>query len=128
MSEIRDLDHWCGADIGLDAASGLQLAAPDDRLRQRLVRRLMTAPGGAMFHPEFGCGLPAMIGAQAPRATIIARVMGQVLAEPDVARSPAPTVEVVGSGADASTLVIRIAYTQRSNGRTDVLDYSARAG
>jgi hypothetical protein len=94
MSDLTDLYHFWGSDLTLSPSNGLLGAQRFDRTSQRLIRRLLTNPGGAdyLWQPEYGGGLLALIGTNATIGEITARINGQVALEPSIAQSPAPII------------------------------------
>jgi hypothetical protein len=102
---MNDLYQYFGNDIGASATGDLQPVAGIERGQQRILRRLLTNPREVMpdgtilppdymFHPEYGAGLPRMVGDTLDLAKIRARIRGQVLLEDSVARTPEPEVIV----------------------------------
>jgi hypothetical protein len=63
---------------------------------QRILRRLMTAQGEYIFHPNYGAGIPQRIGQIRDDRVISAIIRSQIFLEDAVARSPAPVIKVSG--------------------------------
>ena len=100
-----DQDHYYGNDIESSARGGLALVDGDTMTRQRILRRLMTnpqttlpdgtvIPGDYLWQPDYGAGLPKYVGSVGKEKEIQSRCIAQMLLEPGVAQSPAPTVTV----------------------------------
>jgi len=116
---MSDVAHFFGGDLILGPTGDLLTIDAPDLTQQRILRRLLTAPGAYIWHPDYGAGIGAMIG-QPTDARRIQAIMGtQVLQEEAVARSPIPTVAVK---ADASgTVIATIAYGDADTGATQTL-------
>lgn len=96
MSDLADLFHYWSGDLTLGPTGDLAPALRADRTSQRIIRRLMTNPGGGDYpwEPDYGAGLPAKIGDTLDLGYLTALVIGQVALEPSVARDPAPQVTI----------------------------------
>lgn len=119
---MPDVFHWFGSDIAFDATGDLFLTQDEPlETQQAIVRRLMTAAQGYLWHPRYGAGLPERIGNPVVGIELQAVVQGQMLHEASVARSPAPRVLVseIPSGA-----YIAIKYTDRISGKPVALSLS----
>lgn len=105
---------WNG-DLSLSGAGDLALVDDDDRVRQRIQRRLFTAVHAYVFHLDYGAGLPQKIGETFQPMQIESIVRAQLLVEESVSQVPPPTIAVA---ADASGLtVIDISYAEAPSGR-----------
>lgn len=100
---MSDLAHYFGGDLILSPTGDLQVVDAPELTRQRILRRLLTAPGGYIWHLTYGAGIGAMIGQPTDARRIQAIVGTQVLQEAAVARSPVPTVTV---SADRTGVVV----------------------
>jgi hypothetical protein len=96
MSNLADLFHWWGQDLQPGPTGDLAPATGANRTSQRIIRRLLTNPGGGDYpwQPAYGAGLPAKIGQTLDLAQLRALIIGQIALEASVARSPAPQVTV----------------------------------
>jgi hypothetical protein len=105
MSAMNDIYQYFGNDVGTSATGDLQPVNGIELGQQRILRRLLTNPREVLpdgtilppdyiFHPEYGAGLPRMVGDTLDVAKIRARIRGQVLLEDAVARTPEPEVVV----------------------------------
>lgn len=96
MADLCDIDHFFGSDMGASPTGGVNVVSGTDRTTQRILRRLFTNPGGGAYpwHPEYGGGLPQMIGTNINVGAVLSRIRSQISLEPGVAASPAPVVTV----------------------------------
>jgi phage baseplate assembly protein W len=84
------------ADIG-NPTRDFSFLIDRDELIQRIIRRLLTSPGEWLADANYGAGVRQLVNeplSQALAQQIQSTILGQILLEPDVARSPAPTVQV----------------------------------
>lgn len=98
MADLADIDHFYGEDIGVTPSGDIAIVTKDQRTTQRIIRRLLTPPTGKTssypWLPTFGVGLGEKIGEALDPRAIEAKVRSQMLAEPSVAKSPAPKISV----------------------------------
>jgi phage baseplate assembly protein W len=92
LRNLSDAWHFWGNDLAVSPTGDLARATSVDRSKQRVLRRLMTNPGDYITHPDYGAGLPAYIGKNVDLDAIKAVVVGQMLKEASVARTPRPVV------------------------------------
>lgn len=123
---MPDLTHYFGQDLTIGPTGDLLTSAAGDMTRERVIRRLMTAPGAYIWHPEYGAGIGAMIGQPADARRIQGVIAGQVMREAGVAQEPAPTVEVAAD--QAGTVVATITYGDAENGAVRTIELPAGAG
>lgn len=130
---LYDLYHYWSGDLTA-AANGDFLAASDsERTKQRILRRLLTnpaqkdaagnviVPGDYIFHPDYGAGLPRLVGSLATPAEIRALIRGQMLMEASVARNPAPVITVTRI---SDGINVDITYNDASTGTPIVLAFN----
>ncbi len=110
-----DLAHQWGQDLQLSPTGGLELAAGDALVQQRLIRRLMTAAGDYFQHIDYGAGLGAFVGQPANAALIAGVIKRQAKKEASIAQSPPPVVTVTYLAPD--TVTCTIAYTDSVTGQ-----------
>ncbi|PHV13716.1 phage tail protein [Janthinobacterium sp. BJB303] len=103
---MSDLNHYFGGDLSQSSTGDLLKVDGTEEGVQRLLRRLLTnpalidadgntlIPGDYIFHPDYGAGLPRMIGDTVDIPKIKGRIQGQMFLEACVARSPAPVITV----------------------------------
>lgn len=89
-----DIFHYWQGDIVASPSGDL---APVDGITlgiQRVIRRLMTAQGEYIWHPDYGAGLPQRIGQIRDDRVISAIIRSQIFLEAAVARTPTPVITV----------------------------------
>lgn len=130
---LYDIDHYWNGDCSAAANGDLLTASDSERSKQRILRRLLTnpaqkdaagnvvVPGDYIFHPDYGAGLPRMVGSLATPAEIRARIRGQMLLETSVARSPPPDITVTTMNGGVS---VQINYTDAPTGTPLVLAFN----
>lgn len=103
---MSDLYHYFGSDLSLSPTGDLLPVDGSTQGSQRVLRRLLTnpaqkdasgnvtAPGDYIFHPDYGAGLPRMVGDAVNIAKIKGVIRGQILLEASVARNPDPVITV----------------------------------
>lgn len=111
-----DISHQFGQDIQFSATGDILPASDADYTQQRVLRRLLTAPGATPFHPEYGAGLPAMVGDPANGLKIAGIIRRQMRLEQRVSQVTPPTVglNVNPNG----TVTATITYVDASTGQT----------
>jgi hypothetical protein len=116
MSDLADLFHYWGNDLQLGPTGDLAPAFRSDRTSQRIIRRLLTNPGGGDYpwEPGYGAGLPAKIGQNLDLGHLTALIVGQIALEPTVARNPAPQVTLTPFAGGVSITVLY--YDQTGTG------------
>lgn len=105
---LSDLYQWYGGDVSSSATGDFQAVTGDTRSQQRIVRRLCTNPGDYIFHPEYGGGLPKLIGSNASVSDVKAIVQSQMRLEDSILQLPAPVVTVTPI---TNGMQIQIQYT-----------------
>lgn len=94
-NDLSDVGHWYGGDLLLSPTGDLALATRTDRSRQRVLRRLMTAPGDYLAHPLYGAGLPLEVGENFEAARIRGNMRSQMALEASVQSTPEPSIKLV---------------------------------
>lgn len=118
MTDLCDIDHTYGGDIGVTATGDIALVSKSDRTIERIIRRLLTVPTNAKngssypWRPKFGLGLGARIGEALDIRGLQAAARSQMLKERTVQKIPAPVVTVTPLGQIGAT--IDIVYTDNS--------------
>lgn len=105
---LSDLYQWYGGDLSSSAIGDLQTVTGDTRSQQRIVRRLCTNPGDYIQHPDYGGGLPKLIGSNASVSDVKAIVQSQMRLEDSILQLPAPVVRVTPI---TNGMQIQIQYT-----------------
>lgn len=103
-----DASHTWGKDLAWDATGDLLATSGSEEGRQCVLRRLLTVPLGYIWAPEYGAGLPLLVGeVHGPiRSEAISRQ--QMLLERAVSQDPPPTVTAEGD--ELGRLTLRIGY------------------
>ncbi|HUB91409.1 MAG TPA: hypothetical protein VMA74_16925 [Dyella sp.] len=130
---LYDISHYWSGDCSAAANGDLLKASDMERSKQRILRRLLTNPaqkdasgnvivaGDYIFHPDYGAGLPRLVGSLASPAEIRALIRGQMLMEASVARNPPPDITVT---AISDGINVQINYTDASTGTPIVLAFN----
>lgn len=123
MPDLVDIDHLWSQDIGSAVNGDLGSVSLVTRTQQRILRRLLTVPGGGAYvwQPEYGAGLPQMIGENVDVAAIRSLIVSQIGLEPSVAKSPAPTITV---NSIPSGVSVDITFTQADTNETSTLTFN----
>lgn len=130
-------DLFCewNSDLLVTPNGGLQSAVGWDRIRQRIVRNLVTnaatalpdgssTPADYIWHPDFGIGAGSLVGqvpTQAFQANLVSRINQAVLH--DVAVDPGSVPTVVFQQLEPGTWVVYISVFLR-NGTTGSVSVS----
>lgn len=117
---MPDLQHTHGADLSIGPTGDLASSDGSQWTRERVLRRLLTAPGAYIWQPGYGAGLPSMVGRPVSVAAIGATVRAQMRLERGVAQRPAPAVNVVAQG--GGTVAAAITYTDAVAGQPQALN------
>jgi phage baseplate assembly protein W len=117
---MPDLSHLFGSDLVV-SANGDLLTSDSVQLSQEMVlRRLLTNPGDYIWHPDYGAGLPAMIGQPIDVATVTRIIQSQMFLEASVVRSPAPVITV---SSIPNGMFVEIEYTEADSQQTATLSF-----
>lgn len=119
---MSDLAHWFGNDLTVAASGDLLSIDPPALTEQRLLRRLLTAPGSYIWHPTYGAGLAQYIGRPTAAKTIKAIVRQQLAGERAVASSPAPQITVTSYPTGA--LIVTIEYWNTTTGSPRTMSFN----
>jgi hypothetical protein len=104
---MTDVHHNWGDDLSWSATGDLLGVAAADAGKQRVLRRLLTAEGEYIWHPDYGAGLPGRVGSTDGAAEIEGVARRQMLMEQAVSQNPMPTVEASGQ---YGAVGVRITY------------------
>jgi hypothetical protein len=101
-----DLWHEWGAGLKVSATGDLAVVDGSEMTRQRILRRLMTAIKGYVWHKDYGAGVPQMIGSPQDTDDVTALIRSQIMLERAVGRNPLPEITVtrIPGGMDFSIL------------------------
>lgn len=111
---MTDALHTFGGDLSVAASGDLATASGTVATQQRVTRRLLTNQGGYIWQPDYGGGLPGMVGQVASVDAIGAVVREQMALEPTVAATPEPSVSVATNATGQTSAVIT--YTDAATG------------
>jgi phage baseplate assembly protein W len=110
---LNDVDHFFGQDVAAGNTGDLALVQRLARSRQRVLRRLLTNPGDYEAHPEYGAGIPRMIGESVDLKRIEGVIRAQLLLESSVQITPAPTIRVSQITGGVSVVVNYVALPDK---------------
>jgi phage baseplate assembly protein W len=119
-----DLNHFWSGDLAIASNGDLSAVDTSARNQQRILRRLMTCPGDYVQHPEYGAGLPQLIGQVFNAQKIGALIRGQMFLESCVSKSPEPqiTVQQIAGGMSCN-----IQYTDAQTNTSQILSFNVKA-
>ncbi|MBB5508165.1 phage tail protein [Paraburkholderia atlantica] len=118
---LSDLYQWCGSDVSTSAVGDFLPVTGDTRSQQRIIRRLCTNPGDYIQHPDYGGGLPKMIGSNASVSDVKAVVQSQLRLEDSILQLPAPIVTITPINAG---MQIQIQYTDALTRKPVLLSFN----
>lgn len=113
---MADLSLEWRDDFQIDPTGDLLLVDGAEQTRQAIIRRLLTAVKGYIWHLEYGAGLPQRIGKVEQPTRIRSICQSQIMLERTVARIPTPTVRVSNDGVDPNLFVIDVTYHDAATG------------
>ena len=116
---MADIAHDIGSDLVIGVTGDLATSSGSENVRERVLRRLVTNPGGYIWHLDYGGGLPSFVGTPANAAAIRTTVRGQMLLEAAVARTPVPDVALLVSLGEVVTLTVT--YRDGASGTSQAL-------
>ncbi len=119
---VIDVGHQWGGDLDVSPSGDLAVATGSPAVTQRVLRRLLTNPKTYIWNLSYGAGLPGFIGTTAANGQIEAVVRSQIMREPAIARSPAPTVSVSDLKAPGTgAFEVSILYTEDPSGQQNLV-------
>jgi hypothetical protein len=118
---MNDLYHYFGADLAITNTGSLMPVDGTVKGQQRVLRRLLTNPGGYLWHLNYGAGLPAMVGSLTDIPAIKAVIQEQMLLESVVAQDPAPVITVAPIQSGVS---VQISYVDATTKTAQVLNFN----
>ena len=107
---MNDIFHSWGGDLQVGSGGDLAISTGSDVITQRVLRRLLTNPGGYLWNLDYGGGLAQFVGANADHAYISGVVTTQLALESAVPTTPPPTVSVSIVNAANGYVVANISY------------------
>ena len=93
---MADISHVLGSDLVVGLTGDLATSDTDQWTQQRVLRRLLTNPGGYIWQPTYGAGLPTVIGSTMSVQQTAAIIRAQLAQEAAVAAQPEPNIVVQG--------------------------------
>ena len=129
---MSDLFHYIGNDLTQSATGDLLTVSGSTQGSQRVLRRLLTnpaqldssgnvtIPGDYIFHPNYGAGLPRMVGHTVNIPKINGVIRGQLFLEDCVSRNPAPVITVTAITGGVS---VYIRYNDAQTGKPVALAF-----
>lgn len=115
-----DLYHYFGGDVASSVTGDLQLVDGTEAGQQRILRRLLTAVDGYIWHLNYGGGLGEKIGNNADIPAIQALIQGQMNLEGCAAQDPAPVVTVTPI---QGGLAVHISYVDAVTSDSQILSF-----
>lgn len=109
---MPDLSLFWNDDLIVGPNGDLALVDKVDLANQHIIRRLLTAVQGYIWHLEYGAGLPQRIGKPARALEIQSLVAAHIRLEPSVAKIPPPTVTVDPDVTIQGLFIITIKYVE----------------
>ena len=113
MSAKIDMDLPWRGDLGLGPSGDLVVVTSSELTQQKILRRLLTAPGEYLWSLNYGAGLGQLVGKPIDIRAVEAVVRFQLKHEGSVASSPAPQVRTVAQEVKGNNdYVISITYSE----------------
>lgn len=124
MSTLTDLSHYFGDDLSVNETGDFASVTGTLRGQQRVLRRLLTNPGGYLFEPPYGAGLPSFIGLPLDVPKLTALIRSQMALEDSVAQLPAPVITVAATAPDPTGIAVSIQYNDAQTNTPVVLSFN----
>lgn len=121
---LADVAHWYGGDLSTSAQGDLAVVTGTIRGQQRVLRRLLTNPGGYIWEPTYGAGLAQAVGRIIDVPKLQALCVAQMLLEVVVAPSPVPTATVTQSVTDLTQFDVVVTYTDQPTLEPVILSFT----
>jgi hypothetical protein len=106
---MPDVAHVFGQDLQASANGDLATSDSVELSQEMVLRRLLTNPGDYIWHPEYGTGVPKMVGSPIDVATVIRIIQSQMALEASVVQSPPPVIQV---SSIPNGMFVQINYTE----------------
>ena len=116
---MADLSHTWGGDLALSQTGDLALSDGPQGGTERVLRRLLTNPGGYLWHLRYGAGLASFVGTPAAAPSIAAAARRQLFLDGAVSADPSPAVDV--STDNAGSLFLQIRYADAATAQPQTL-------
>ena len=111
---MTDIQHLMGFDLTIGSTGDVAVSVDDEAVRERVLRRLLTAQGAYIWQLSYGGGLAGFVGQVANASLIQTVVRSQMLLEAAVATQPLPTVSL--SVLDSGIVTATVTYTSATSG------------
>lgn len=119
---MADVWHEFGSDLTVAPSGDIATSGGSNLSQQRILRRLLTNPGDYIWQLDYGAGLGRFVGQPAAAQRIQGVLRAQLFAEPSVARSPEPAIDI--SADDAGVVAVQIRYSDATNSSTQLLYFT----
>ncbi len=117
---MADIAHVVGSDLAVGPTGDLAIVDLADWTQQRVLRRLLTNPGGYIWQLTYGAGLPIMVGTTVSVQQTAAIIRRQIGLEAAVSQQPEPVV--VMQGGPSGTVFATVTYQDAQTGVSQNLD------
>ncbi len=119
---LYDLYLDWGGDL-VSSTHDINTVSGAKRSEQRVLRRLLTALNGYIWHPEYGAGLPSFIGQIVSPDNfdqIKSLILSNMFLEASVSQTPPPVISMqsIGDG-----IFIQISYTENPTQNPIVINF-----
>lgn len=115
---MTDVTHQWGGDLEVSPTGDIRVGSVDEVTTQRILRRLLTAPGQYIWQLPYGAGLGRLVGVPADVSRIRAIVAVQLGLETAVASEPRPFISArPASSGSPGTMVVEIRYRNVQSGQ-----------
>jgi hypothetical protein len=122
---VADISQLWGVDLAVSSIGDIATAQGAALGQQRILRRLLTNPGDYIWHPDYGAGLPGLVGIPVDAGKVQALVRAQIFLESSVAKVPEPIIDVQAS--PDGSVYLQIRYIESGSGDTQILSFSVGA-
>ena len=120
---MPDVSHYYSGDIATSSNGDLLTVDGVAFSQQMVLRRLLTNPGDYIWHPEYGAGLPSLIGQAIDVPSVQALIAAQMFLESSVVQDPAPTITVTPV---ANGMFVEITYTETDSQQLTSLSFNVK--
>ena len=119
-----DVWHEWGGDLQWGPTGDLRLTEGSEAGRQCVLRRLLTVEGGYIWNPDYGAGLPLLVGEPMGAELSEAISRRQMLLERAVSSDPPPDISATGQPNGAVSLAIR--YRDNDTAETVAIGFTIK--
>lgn len=114
---VTDIYHEWRGDLQLNSTGDIRSTSGSARVQQHVLRRLLTARGGYIWHPTYGVGLGILVGQPIDIRAVEATVRLQLAQEPAIAVDPPPEVRAAAGRAQVpGSYAIAVKYHDAVDG------------